>query len=134
VTHFPAVLATQEILHRGVTSRVVLLGVRLHAHLGRPPMTRSLRRGEDGAWGGVVELDGTDLRDRRDARAPGDEGRAGVLSYATCAGHLTETFVVAIKATEGMTVERHVVDRDGQRVPRASETWLVEAGVARRLG
>ncbi|MFZ0250988.1 MAG: hypothetical protein WAL61_13660 [Acidimicrobiales bacterium] len=134
VAHFPAVLAAQDIVYRGVATRVVLIGVRLHAHLDRPPMTRSLRRGEDGAWGGVVELNGTDLLDRRDARAPGDEGRAGVLSYATRAGVLTETFVVALTVTtEPMTIERHVVDRDGHRVPASSETWLVEAGVVRRV-
>jgi hypothetical protein len=94
-------------------------------------MTRRLRRDEDGAWGGVVELDGVDLLARPDAWAPGDEGRAGVVSYATRAGFLTETFAVAITATEGMTIERHVVDRDGQRVPGSSEAWRVEAGVVR---
>ena len=133
--HFPDHLVVQDIGHRSVIQRVVLVGIHMFSRSERPPMTHIPRVGNGDAWGGVIELDGRDLLTQSGRYANGDDGRgAAVVSYAATSGALAVTFAAAVTVTEGTSIRRYAVDRYGGRVPGSFEAWVVENGEVRRAG
>ncbi|MFI5302682.1 MAG: hypothetical protein ACHREM_31725 [Polyangiales bacterium] len=132
---FPAALTVQPIEHRGTRRHLILIGLRAHSGEPPPKMGRVPVVGTDGAWGGVVQIDGRQLADCGELMAPGDYGgRAAVVSYEHgIAGTLT-TLAVALVARESMVLKRHVVGREGRVVSGSTETWVVEGGAVRRIG
>lgn len=133
ILHFPDVLAVQEIEHRGIRHPVVLLGLRLMTRASQMSTGRVPRISDGGVWGGVVEIDGRDLLDRRDAWCDIEyAGKAAIVVHDKMAAGIVATFTVAIMAAEPMTIKRIVVGPDGS-VQGSDETWAVEGGQVVRV-
>ncbi|MFI5299138.1 MAG: hypothetical protein ACHREM_13660 [Polyangiales bacterium] len=132
IVHFPAALEVTRVQVRGDDVSVVLLGF---AAVCRPTWLSHARLprvlGHD-AYGGVVELDARDLLDLPDRWAVGGDGhRAWLLDYHYCDDGVQTTFAVALVATEGMKIRRHVVDRGGNVRLGSEEEWTVEGSTGR---
>jgi hypothetical protein len=133
--HFPERLAVRAVEHAGVQHPIVLLGIRMMSRSSTTAAGRIPRTSDGRAWGGVVEIDGRDLFDRREVWAAGEDGqRAAVVTHDKSAEDITMTiFAVAVMASEGMKVRRYEVRQDGTSVEGSAETLAIEGGVVRRV-
>ena len=135
ILHFPEVLAIQAIEHRGVRHPILPLGLRLMTRASQMSTGRVPRISDGAVWGGVVEIDGRDLLDRRDLWCDIEyAGKAAIVVHDKMAEGIVATLAVAIMAADGMRLRRYIVGPDGAVVQGSDETWVVADGQVRRVG